>query len=223
MAVEQVQVAIPGPSLTQENTPGFLRTGSYGELIVQQLFGKYAELTRRGYVYAAHSAAAATIPVNTTLTNSPTLWNKASSGKLVYPLQLMLSPAAIGTPVIQGFTISWLKNTGDGVGTGAPIVTFTNVAPSPCLIGRGACSAFFAPATDTFTTQPAALMDIGLGYWLSGTAATGAPSFWMYDFDGTVVMPPGTSISLGSATAASSITYWTTIIFAELPLPALWT
>jgi len=209
--------------MTQENTPGFLRTGSYGELIVQPLFGKYAELSRRGYVYAARSAAAATIPVNTTLTNSPTLWNKASSGKLVYLLQVLFSPAAIGTPVISGLTLSWLKNTGDGVGTGAPIVTFTNVAPNPCLIGRGACSTAWAPATDTFTTQPAALMDLGLGYWLSGTAATGSQITYIFDFDGTVVMPPGTSVSIGSATAATSVTYWTTLIFAELPLPALWT
>lgn len=223
MAIDQVQVAIGGPSLVGENTPGFLRTGSYGELITQSLFGKYAELTRRGYVYAARSAAAATIPVNTTLTNSPTLWNKASSGKLVYLLKALFSPAALGTPVISGLTLSWLKNTGDGVATGAPIVTFTNVAPSPCLIGRGSCSTAWAPATDTFTTQPAALMDLGLGMWVSGVAADDTPITYTFDFDGTVIMPPGTSVSIGSATAATSTTYWTTLIFAELPLPALWT
>lgn len=223
MGIDQVQVALTGPSMTPENTPGFLRTGSYGELIVQQLYGKYAELTRRGYVYAARTAAAAAVPVHTTMTNAPTLWNKASSGKLVYLLQVLMSPAVIGTPVLQGFGLGFLKNTGDAAATGNPLATFTNVAPAPTLLGRGACQTAFAGAVVTFTTQPAVFMDIGIGHWIEGAAASGGPAFLLYDFDGTVIMPPGTSVTLASLTTATSTTYWTTIIFAEVPLPALWT
>jgi hypothetical protein len=222
MAIDVLQAAQEGPLGPTPGALGFLRSGSFGELVVTQLFGKYAELTRRGYVYAARSGAAAAIPINTTLTNSPTLWNVSSSNKLVYPLQILLSPAAIGTPVLQGFTLSYLLNTGDVAAANNPLATFTNVAPVQSNLRGGACKTKFANAVVTFTTQPAALMDIGFGHWIEGTAASGGPGCLMYDIEGTVVMPPGTSISVGSATTATSTTYWTTIIFAELPLPALY-
>lgn len=215
------QVSVCGPQVVNDNNPALNRLGNSGEQIVQNLYGDYAELTRRGLVYTARSGAAAAIPINSTLTNSPTLWNPASSGKLVYLLQLLLSPGAIGTPVLTGLTLSWLKNTGDGVGTGAPIVTFTNIAPTGNLVGRGAATTRFANAVVTFTTQPAVLMDLGIMHWLEGTAATGAMLPVMYDFKGTVVLPPGTSVSVG-AIAATSSTFWTSMVFAEVPLPPLW-
>jgi hypothetical protein len=196
-----------------------LRTGTYGDLIVSEMYGKYGELVKSGYVFAARVATAAAIPVNTTLTNSPTLWNTASSGKLVIPLKILISPTAIGTPVLTGFTICYLLNAGDAVATAAPVVTFTNIAPVNLLLGRGSvASTKFSGATVTFTTQPAILYDIGMGHWIEGTAATGLPYLMAYDFDSTLMMPPGTLISIG-ATAATSTTFNTTIIFAELPAP----
>lgn len=210
-----------GPRNLSDGDRAVLRGGSYGEVIVSELWGKYGELSRRGLVYAARSGAAAAIPINTTLTASPTLWNTASSGKLVVPLKVLFSAATLGTYVIDGFTVSYLLNAGDGVGTGAPVVTFTNLPPVNVLLGKGnSASTKFANATVTFTTQPAALMDVGLGQWLNGVAAVGQPYALAYDFDGAVMMPPGTTISIGAATAASSATYWTTILFAELPMPS---
>lgn len=215
MAIDFQQAnGIVGP--LQKGGQSYFRSSDFGECVTLPGGSDYQELTRQGYVFTARSAALAAIPVNTTLTNSPTLWNAASSGKVVIPLFLNLSPGAIGTPVIWGATISYLKNTGDGIGTGAPIVTFTNVAPVPNMIGRGASSTRFAGAVVTFTTQPAALMDTGLGHYIEGTAATGQLQNQSFDFKGSIIMPPGTSISVG-ATIASSTTYWTSIVFAEIP------
>lgn len=211
------QAGFAGPYM--RGAPVYLRTGDFGETVNLPGGSDYQELTRQGFVFTARSGAAAAIPINTTLTNSPTLWNAASSGKILIPMFINLSVAAIGTPALQGFSVSWLKNTGDSIGTGAAIVTFTNIAPSSNLIGRGACSARFANATVTFTTQPAVLMDLGVNHWLEGTAASGGIANTSYDVRGAIVMPPGTSISVGCPTAASSTTYWTSIVFAELPVP----
>ena len=97
--------------------------GSMGELIVAEIWGKYGELARRGYVWTGRSAAA-TIPIYTTLTNAPVLWNPAGSGKLIIPLKLTLTPAGLGTPVIGGLTACFLTNTGATYGTAAPVPTF---------------------------------------------------------------------------------------------------
>jgi hypothetical protein len=204
-------------------TPGqidFGAMGKYGQLLTGDLFGKFGALAMAGNVFAGIGAAAAAVPIATTLTNSPTLWNPASSNKLVIPLRILLSLGAIGTPILNGFTLGYLTQAGDNVGTGAPVATFTNIAPTNMLLGRGsASSSKFAGAVCTFTVNPARLMDLGFGHHLEGTAASGQLySMFYHDFDGSLMMPPGTTISLGS-TIATSTTYWTTIIFAELPLP----
>jgi hypothetical protein len=202
--------------------PGVLAlssVGSYGQQLAADLFGGYAELTRRGLVFSANVAAAAGVPVNTTLTNAPSLWNPSSSGKLVVPLRLMLSVGAIGTPILQGFTISYLLNTGDVVATGAPIATWTPLATVSTLLGKGITPrTSFAPAVSTYTVQPALALNLGMGHFLEGAAASGTMYVLDHDFRGEIMMPPGTSIHLGS-TIATSTTYWTTILFAELPMP----
>jgi hypothetical protein len=223
MPVEQRQTNIEGIQQLQPGQITFGSLGSYGQTLTADIYGKFGELCRRGYVFAAIGAAAAAIPIGTTLTNAPVIWNPASSGKLVIPLRILLSLGAIGTPILQGFAVYFLKNVGDSIGTGLPIVTFTEVATVNTLIGRGIVARTkFAPAVATYTTQPAKLMDLGFGHHLEGAAASGQLySQFYHDFDGSVMMPPGTSLTLGS-TIATSTTYWTTILFAELPLPQVY-
>lgn len=221
MALDQVQGVTEGISPRQPGSIGFEASGKYGQVLTSDLFGKFGDLAMRGLVFAAPTAAALAIPVNTTLTNSPALWNPASSNKLVIPLRVLLSLGAIGTPILQGFTISYLTAAGDGIGTGAPVVTFTNIAPTCTLLGKGTtASTKFAGAVATYTTQPARIMDLGFGHHLEGAAASGClyTNFY-HDFDGSLQMPPGTLIVLGS-TIATSTTYWVTYLFAEIPMPA---
>ncbi|MFA5377266.1 MAG: hypothetical protein WC455_16065 [Dehalococcoidia bacterium] len=194
--------------------------GSYGQLLTSDIWGKYGELCRRGLVFSAPVAAAAAVPIATTLTNAPAIWNPASSNKIVIPLRVIMSLGAIGTPILQGFTVSYLINAGDNIGTGAPVVTWTNVAPTNLLLGKGqAATTKFAPAVSTYTTQPARLMDCGFGHHLEGSAASGQLySQFYYDFEGALILPPGATMHIGS-TIATSTTYWTTILFAEISKP----
>ena len=216
MAIDfQQQNGLIGP--LGKGAQSYMRSSDMGEQVIVPGASDYYEWTRQGFVFTARSGAAAAIPINTTLTNSPTLWNAASSGKVVVPMFLGLSVAGVGTPALQGFSISWLANTGDGVGTGAPMATFTAIVPTSNLIGRGACKTRFANAAVTFTVQPAALLDTGINHWLEGAAASGTVSNILWDFKGAVIMPPGTAISVGCPTTASSTTYWTSIVFAEFP------
>lgn len=208
-------------NLSDGTTREPLRGGSYGELIVAEMWGKYGELCRRGYVYAGIGAAAAAVPIATTLTNAPAIWNPSDSGKLVVPLKILLSLGAIGTPILNGFTLSYLTNAGSSAAAGDPVATWTNIAPVNLLLGKGsAATTKFSGAVSTYTANPARLMDLGFGHHLEGAAASGQLySQFSIDLDGVVMMPPGTTLHLGS-TIATSTTYWTTFIFAELPQPA---
>jgi len=193
--------------------------GPMGSIIAQEFGGKYTEWCRLGYIFVARSGAAAAIPVNTTLTNSPTLWNPQGSKKCIIPISVSLSAASLGTQVIDGFTVSTLANTGSNVGTGLPVATFTEITPVSARVGSTVKSAAkFANAAVTFTTQPSALLDLGMGQWVSGTAATGSPyNNHLFMFDGILELEPGTLMSIGAASAASSGTYWTSIVYAEIP------
>ncbi len=223
MPVEQRMTTREGLQQMQPGEIGFEAAGSYGQILTSDLYGKYGELCRRGYVFSCTTAAAASVPIYSTATNSPTIWNVSSSGKLVIPLRISLSLGAIGTPILQGFVVSFLKNTGDSIGTGLPIVTFTEIASVNTLLGRGSVARTrFAGAVITFTTQPARIMDLGFGHHLEGAAASGQLySQFYHDFDGSIMLPPGTSLTFCS-TIASSTTYWVTILFAELPLPQVY-
>jgi len=205
-------------NLSDSTVTNFLG-GSMGELIVADLWGKYGELCRRGYVYSARVAAAAAVPINTTLTNAPSIWNPAGSGKLVIPIKIILSLGAVGTPVLQGFTASFLTGAGGVAATGAPIPTWTNVAPVSMAPGSAkVATTMFSPAVSTYTANPAALMDLGFGHLVEGTAASGQLySKFEHEFDGSLQIWPGATMHLGS-TIATSTTYWSTIIFAEIPL-----
>jgi hypothetical protein len=194
--------------------------GSMGELIAADIWGKYGEMARRGWVYTA-SGTLLTIPVYTTLTNGPALWNPAGSGKLVVPLKIMLSPGGLGTPVITGLVGCFLNSAGSTAATGAPVITWTNILPIGTALGRqGTATTMFANAVVTYTTQPAAFYHIGLGMWKSGTDAISLPTTLVHDFDSAVMIWPGSLFAIGGTPAATSTTYITSIMFAEIPLLA---
>jgi hypothetical protein len=215
MAIDfQSQAGLIGP-LTK-GAVAYIRSDDFGAQVQVPGGSDYQEYNRQGQLYVAKSGAAAAIPIQSTLTNSPTLWNPASSGKVLIPCLMNLGVGTIGTPVLTSLTVSYVKNTGDTAATNLPLATFTNIAPVGLTLGHGASAAKFANAVVTFTTNPTLLMDTGMLHWLEGTAASGGMYNAQYDFKGSIIMPPGTSISIG-AIAATSTTYWTSIIFAEVP------
>jgi hypothetical protein len=196
--------------------------GGYGQGLVAELLPKYAEFAKRGWTFAARSGAAAAIPIFTTLTNAPTLWNPSSSNRLVIPLKVMFTHASGAINAFTGFVVCALSNTGDVYGTALPIITWANLAPVNMLLGRGSVSTSqFANGTVTWTVQPSAVQDIGLGTTVQG-GANGEPYTMVYDFDGSLMVPPGTAIAIGGRLASGTALFWTTIVFAEIQNPVAW-
>lgn len=211
-------LAVGAPKNLSDNQHTDFTGGSMGELITADIWGKYGEMARRGWVYTA-SGTLLTIPVYTTLTNGPALWNPAGSGKLVVPLKIMLSAGGLGTPVITGLVGCFLNNAGSTAATGAPVITWANILPIGTSLGKqGVATTMFANATVTYTAQPAAFYHIGLGMWVSGVAADDTPIKLEHDFDSAVMIWPGSLFAIGGTPAATSTTYITSILFAEIPL-----
>jgi hypothetical protein len=218
--MDQALIGLEGLQNLSPGANALASLGSWGQVLTSDLYGKFGELTRRGLVYTGITAAAASILTTATTGNNPAIWNPASSGKLVVPLRVLMSLGGIGTPILQGFTANVVTNAGDNIGTTAPVVTWTNIAPVNCLIGKGAAATTkFSGAVSTFAAAPTKIMDLGFGHLLEGAAATGQLySEFYYDFDGCPMLPPGTVMSICS-TIATSMTFWVTIMFAELPMP----
>jgi hypothetical protein len=119
-------IAVGPPKNLSDGVHTEFTGGNMGQLMTADIWGKYGEFCRRGWVYTA-SGTLLTIPVYTTLTNGPALWNPAGSGKLVVPLKILLSAGGLGTPVITGLVGCFLNGAGSTAATGAPVITWTNI------------------------------------------------------------------------------------------------
>ena len=217
MAIDNRQ-AIAGSVFPDSNPINFQPMTNWGSGLVSEYGPKYLEWTRRGYMYTARATAAQALIIFSTATNAPTLWNPSDSNKILVPIRLNLAPVAVASAVHTGIVLGFQAGCGANPATASPILTFTNKAPTSNLPASGkTCKAKYADAVITFTAIPSILMDIGLVQNVDGTPATGGVSNWSYDFDGTVALGPGDIMSVFGQ-AASVNTFWTSIIFAELPL-----
>ena len=217
MSIDNRQAQPPNVFLDQ-NPVNFELMNNWGSKQMIEVGPKYFEWTRRGLVFTARPTAAAALVIFSTATNAPTLWNPSDSNKIVVPIRLTLHPVAVASAVHTGILLGFQAGCGATVGTGLPLPTFTNKAPTNNLPASGkTAKTKFSDSVVTFTAIPSILQDIGLVQNVDGTPATGGFSSLYYDFDGTVALGPGDIMSV-MGQAASVNTFWMSIQFAELPL-----
>ena len=183
-----------------------------GSLVVAESHGKFYEQASRGNMYCALSSSAG-IALIAVAANIPTLWNPQGSGVNLEVVRLELGwVSGACSPVALNW--DFLNPAGAAVATGAPIATATFITPVNMLVGAGKVSqAKFAAAAITFTTNPAFLMPTGIGV---GTGApTVVPSIVSKDYDGSLVLPPGSAISLVSQAGTTTALYQVGIYYVE--------
>lgn len=227
-----------GPISQLDNMGVNARSTNDGALVVQEINGKYAELVRRGYVFAARIGTSQALPNIGTLSNGLTLFNRISSQKIVYPLVLNLS---LGTAVATIAT-AWnalvggvILNCGDAPASGQPLATAGTALTSMNMLFGAAPTAYTSVyATMTYTAPYAATFPVGqqfdLGYSMpfNGTlTANGSFFFEPSNIDLQQSVPfalkPGTAFVLGvnnSTGGTGSLTFNQTIIWAEIPIGA---
>ena len=211
MAISALQV---GTQLANDGNPVNQRGDNYGSTLMQQFNGKYAELARRGQLFHCSVKTAAAYLLTGTTGNCPTIWNPAGSGKVVYVLGLM-STWLSGATTAGALQWAVTNPAGANIATAAPIVTFTNQAPDPALIGSSSAAVTkFAPAVCTFVAAPAFFITAGVSLKAAATDYV-----IQVDYDGSIAMMPGTALSLVYSVTTSTSLNFTDILIAELPMP----
>jgi hypothetical protein len=211
-----------GPARLTDSQEAPLRMGNSGELITQELNGRYYEQALRGNVYIMSTAAAGIALITTATTgNHPSIWNPAGSGVNFIPIRMTLGYiSGNNAPGSLGFY--YTLSAGSAIGTAAPVVTWTNVAPVNALIGSSKASLTrWAPAVNTYVAAPTWFMTNGISLFTGVATTAVAPFSLNYEFDGTMVIGPGTVVSLCSLQATTTSLFTVTIIGVELPVPAL--
>jgi len=210
-----------GPQRLTDTQEAALRMGNAGELIVQELNGRYYEQAMRGNIFVYSTAAAGIALIVAAVTgNHPTVWNPTGSGYNFVPISITLGYVS-GANAPGSLALFYTPNAGSAIGTAAPVVTFTHVAPVNALIGGGRASVMrWSPAVSTYVAVPTWLATLGISLF-TGVAATAVAPFQLrYDFDGTLVLAPGNALHVTAIQATTTALFTVTIVGMELPIPA---
>lgn len=222
MPVIQGLVNPPSSTSAGDGANPPLLQGKQGELIASELHGKYYTQSYRGNAYWASAAAAGIITTafsNTTYVGL-LLWNPQGSGKNLVPIRAMQGRILAATTV-AAWGHAFLLNAGAGVATAAPLSAFTAItatrgaANNPGLTGQGNSVALVGGGA-TFTTALAWGRANGFSEGTNTTAVV--DQVQLEDFDGSLIIPPGTLMAVFAATAAQGGTWVPSILWEETPL-----
>lgn len=184
--------------------------GDQGEQISTELHGKWYSQAAKGKLFEFSTAIAGTIiPVNASnLVSTFTLVNPASSGVNLELVRYKLGLAGTTTAVIGNISLAYQSPY-------VALATLSLGGVTNLLIGSGtSTNAQCFPTGGTFTGTPSLLGTLGLSFGTTG--ASPGPVSAVHDFDGAVILKPGTAVTT-VANAAQTQAMAQSLIFAEVP------
>lgn len=193
-----------------------VRGGRAGEIIVQQLHGRYYEIARRGQVFIASTAAAGlALPIFSATAQLFMLWNPNDSG---FNLELISVKLGRVSGTDTDGHLCWGYKTGMGSALGTPCSAFTAGTPVNALLGGSSDSiTFFAPATAT-VTAPSYLCPMGFSTAEMADAQNLQTATLKISYeDDPLIVAPGTAIF--AAKNLTSGTVWAlSLTYARVPV-----
>ena len=208
-----------GPQYIPDGMVSGFRMGRTGEQLASEVHGKYVEQVSRGNVYFGTTLTAGiALIVAATTGNHPSLWNPAGSGFVASLVKLTMSYIS-GANAPTALYWHLTQNAGSAIGTAAPVVTWTNVAPVNCRLGSSNASAMkWAPAVNTYTAAPPYLCGVGVSLDTMASTSTNAPFVISIDYDGVMQLPPGNVLSLCTQASTTTALFNVTLYWEELPV-----
>ena len=206
-----IQGSVGQPSTTsiQPGTTPTLRQGQLGEAVVQELHGRYYETAyRRNMFFAAvqgtgitTSAGLTTTYTGIALTNPTTSTVNCVINKVGYGFNA--APTAV-------MVVSLAYNTST-----TAVTQTTAITPRNCFLG-GAAPQGLVASSATFPTAPINSHILGV----IGTNAITAinQSTDVIDYEGSIVMPPGSYVCLVTSTASAATSFWGSFQWEEVPV-----
>lgn len=210
MAILFGTVAPPPNTSGVDNTTVPVLAGKSGELINANLHGKWYTAAYRGRCFFMSTATAGTIiPAQaSSLVSTFTLWNPIGSGIIAELIAYQAAFEAV-TEVVSDVSLWFQTSVG---GTNTALSALTALTLRSTNLGGAGVSALTGYSAATFA---AALTKGPVLFGPSGVTSTNQQI--NYEFDGRIIVPPGTAITTAGNAAQTSATnqslYW-----AEWPL-----
>lgn len=190
-----IQGVVGLPSVSSNQATGANATipqDQQGAPIVTELHGKYYVVAKSGNLFVAALTSAATIPVNAaTLASKFCLVNPIGSGRNLELVDIDIDLAVANT--LAQYTLVYQTGATAIAGLG----TLTAGTIQNAFVGgsgQNSVCTFYTAAAHTGTPT--------LYTTLFGDTATGEAGNKHYDFDGKVLVPPGTIIDVATLTNA---------------------
>ena len=227
MPATQIQVQAPSNVSATDGNIYTQLGGKAAEGIVAELHGKYYTQNYRGNCFMVSTVGAGlAIPIISTTSPTLCLWNPLGSGKNAVLLRVSLANTNNGTVSAGAIFLLADFNAGNSIATGSCFTAFSQAALGTnlfnCNLGGGAISVMKSAATATVTLTAAStavvatLGSSGVGTVVGLVAAQSAPAI-VYDFDGSLIVPPGVAVHL-AAGAASGALFTQTLLWEEVPV-----
>lgn len=195
------------------------RYGWDGELITRDLGGRYFEHLQRGQMFIYNNATAGVAGATLGTSSAPAIINPPGSNKLFIPTKVFFGGIS-GTVIVAH--IGWgYHRAATIVGTGADIVSLTEVDPVAATIGSPAKSSMrFAPTTISWTGAPTWGGTYGLN---AGGAEAAGPLFQLTAdlADGVIAFAPGWAFVPFCSNAALALVTHVSVVGIEIPYQGL--
>lgn len=197
-----------------------LLQGKQSELMTTQLHGKYYTQAYRGNLFYGASAATglATSAFSNTTYVGLLLWNPTGSGKNLVPVRAVQS-RILATTTVCVWGHAYLANAGAGLGTAISAFTTITNTRGPCnnpgITGQGNSVALVGGGATLGTAFGWGRAN-GMCGGTNNTAVV--EQVLIEEFDGLVIIPPGTVMAVFASSSAQIGTYAPSIIWEEVPL-----
>ena len=186
--------------------------GRQGEAAVAEIHGKWYTAGYRGVSFIASTLIAGTVvPISTATAATFGLYNPLGSGKnvelIAYDFALLAA-----TAVVASLEFAVLTAVGGGIALPTGITALTPLANPIGGPGLNSVATAFSAATVVASTKL-----ISLGVSFGTTTETAGPAVVHRDFDGTIILAPGTLIHV-TGNAAQSSAALQQLTWAEWPV-----
>ena len=173
------------------------RLGPTGELVENQMYGKYYEATRLGLVYTVSQAVAGVALLTATSTTvNFAFYNPPASGKRAILLKTTFG--YVSATMTAGSIVYAVNASPVNTVTGTALTINNNLQFGPA-------SAMQAFSTATIGAASTLLRPSKYSNVVMAATATNAPWQWDEDLDGSIVVPPGGAFMVGGNIALGTV------------------
>lgn len=184
--------------------------------------GKHYHDTLAGRVFSQTCTPLGLAPqvyTDTNLSDCMPLWNPANSNVNVELIRITMAKASGTSAFMAGFLMH-RSHLGSDIATASEITAFAATAPFNGLLGGGQVSKVLSSNAGTCTMSAGTAAEAVRSLYGTGIAAdatTNGINYFDMDFDGTILVPPGSMIWITATTAGVAL-MGMTVVWKEIPI-----